>query len=51
MAIEAHGAEIENRENNKLSFVVHAPDFRVRIRGFDNLRDVELRVAWKEHAE
>lgn len=51
MKIEAQGAEITHRENNLLRFDVRQPGFRVRVRGFDNLRDVEMRVTWKELGE
>ncbi|NDJ61102.1 MAG: hypothetical protein GYB67_08250 [Chloroflexi bacterium] len=44
MPIEADGVELDLRTENRLHFVVRQPDFRVRVRGFDSLRDVEMRV-------
>lgn len=51
MSIEAHHVQIEQRNENRLHLRVLKPEFRVRIYGFDPLRDVEMRVNWKEAAE
>ncbi len=48
MAIETEGVEIESCEHNLLRFIVQDAQFHVRVRGFDSLRDVEMRVSWKD---
>ena len=51
MTVETQAAAIERRENNVLRFAVEKPAFCVRVRGFDNLRDVEMRMTWKDFTE
>lgn len=44
MPVKAMGVEINIQSENKLQFVVLQAPFIVRVNGFDNLRDVEMRL-------
>lgn len=44
MSVKAEGVEIELQAENKLHFVVQEPQFVVLVKGFDSLRDIEMRL-------
>jgi hypothetical protein len=44
MSVKARGVEIELQSENKLHFIVRQSPFIVHVRGFDTLRDVEMRL-------
>lgn len=51
MPIDYDSVEIAVCEQNRLSFRVRKQGFQVSVRGFDPLRDIEVRIHWKEVGE
>lgn len=44
ISIEADGATVEQKEQNRISFRIERDDFEVRVTGFDHLRDLRVRA-------